>query len=81
MKVGLKKDLRVFRVEILVSLNAFFSLLSHHRSFLPKICGRGKENKHTWRAQYNGELYAAFGKDESFPRKNLLILYSNRILL
>ncbi|KAK4367717.1 hypothetical protein RND71_011509 [Anisodus tanguticus] len=29
---------------------------------------RGKEeggNKYTWRAQYNGELYAAFGKEES----------------
>ncbi|GMN54354.1 hypothetical protein TIFTF001_023485 [Ficus carica] len=37
----------------------------------------GKEegrNKHTWRAQYNGELYAAFGKDESLPKRNLLIL-------
>ncbi|KAK5842370.1 hypothetical protein PVK06_004717 [Gossypium arboreum] len=31
-------------------------------------------NKHTWRAQYNGELYAAFGKDESLPERNLLIL-------
>ncbi|XP_068637438.1 protein NEN1-like [Aristolochia californica] len=31
-------------------------------------------SKHTWRAQYNGELYAAFGKDESLPKKNLLIL-------
>jgi len=31
-------------------------------------------NKHTWRAQYNGELYAAFGKDESLPKRNLLIL-------
>ncbi|KAG9438674.1 hypothetical protein H6P81_021394 [Aristolochia fimbriata] len=27
------------------------------------------------RAQYNGELYAAFGKDESLPKKNLLILW------
>uniref|UniRef100_A0A6N2KFV3 Uncharacterized protein ycf68 n=1 Tax=Salix viminalis TaxID=40686 RepID=A0A6N2KFV3_SALVM len=37
----------------------------------------GKEeggNKHTWRAQYTGELYAAFGKDESLPKRNLLIL-------
>ncbi|PPR83210.1 hypothetical protein GOBAR_AA37500 [Gossypium barbadense] len=31
-------------------------------------------NKHTWRAQYNGELYAAFGKDESLSKRNLLIL-------
>jgi hypothetical protein len=36
---------------------------------------RKKEgNKHTWRAQYTGELYAAFGKDESLPKRNLLIL-------
>lgn len=38
----------------------------------------GKEeggNKHTWRAQYNGELYAAFGKDESLPKRNLSILF------
>lgn len=41
-----------------------------------KTC-HGKEeggNRHTWRAQYNGELYAAFGKDESLPKRNLLIL-------
>ena len=25
-------------------------------------------------AQYNGELYAAFGKDESLPKRSLLIL-------
>jgi hypothetical protein len=31
-------------------------------------------NKHTWRAQSNGELYAAFGKDESLSKRNLLIL-------
>lgn len=44
--------------------------------YFTKTC-QGKEeegNKHTWRAQYNGELYAAFGKDESLPKKNLLIL-------
>ncbi|MCE2054880.1 hypothetical protein HAX54_038737 [Datura stramonium] len=46
------------------------------QSYLTKTC-QGKEeggNKHTWRAQYNGELYAAFGKDESLPKRNLLIL-------
>lgn len=45
--------------------------------YFTKTC-RGKEeggNKHTWRAQYNGELYAAFGKDESLPKRNLLILF------
>ncbi|KAG8363423.1 hypothetical protein BUALT_Bualt19G0021100 [Buddleja alternifolia] len=44
--------------------------------YFTKTC-QGKEeggNKHTWRAQYNGELYAAFGKDESLPKRNLLIL-------
>ncbi|KAK5839690.1 hypothetical protein PVK06_008517 [Gossypium arboreum] len=44
---------------------------------LGTIACHGKEeggNKHTWRAQYNGELYAAFGKDESLPKRNLLIL-------
>ena len=69
---GLKKDLRVSRVGPGGSLNAFFFLLIG----VTKTC-RGKEeggNKHTWRAQYNGELYAAFGKDESLPKRNLLIL-------
>uniref|UniRef100_A0A6N2L1K4 Uncharacterized protein ycf68 n=1 Tax=Salix viminalis TaxID=40686 RepID=A0A6N2L1K4_SALVM len=36
--------------------------------------GSRRGNKHTWRAQYTGELYAAFGKDESLPKRNLLIL-------
>ncbi|KAK8483996.1 hypothetical protein V6N11_058255 [Hibiscus sabdariffa] len=40
----------------------------------PVRTGEGGGNKHTWRAQYNGELYAAFGKDESLPKRNLLIL-------
>lgn len=71
MEAGLKKDPRVSRVGPGGSLNAFFFLLIG-----TKTC-HGKEeegNKHTWRAQYNGELYAAFGKDESLPKKNLLIL-------
>lgn len=74
MGAGLKKDLRVSRVGPGGSLNAFF--FSSHRSYFTKTC-QGKEeggNKHTWRAQYNGELYAAFGKDESLPKRNLLIL-------
>lgn len=55
--------------EGLLTPSFFFS------SEFTKTC-RGKEeggNKHTWRAQYN-ELYAAFGKDESLPKRNLLIL-------
>ncbi|KAK8516998.1 hypothetical protein V6N12_032198 [Hibiscus sabdariffa] len=39
-----------------------------------EIGSSGGVNKHTWRAQYNGELYAAFGKDESLLKRNLLIL-------
>lgn len=74
MGAGLKKDLRVSRVGPGGSLNAFFFLLIG--VIFTKTC-QGKEeggNKHTWRAQYNGELYAAFGKDESLPKRNLLIL-------
>lgn len=75
----MKKDLRVSRVGPGGSLNAFFFLLIgviSQRLARAKTC-QGKEeggNKHTWRAQYNGELYAAFGKDESLPKRNLLIL-------
>jgi len=74
MGAGLKKDLRVSRVGPGGSLNAFFFLLI---GVVISQRLRGKEeggNKHTWRAQYNGELYAAFGKDESLPKRNLLIL-------
>jgi hypothetical protein len=28
--------------------------------------GKGKGNKHTWKMQYNKELYDVFGKDELF---------------
>ncbi|XP_052882243.1 ATP synthase subunit beta, chloroplastic-like [Gossypium arboreum] len=41
---------------------------------LGTIACHGKEeggNKHTWRAQYNGELYAAFGKDESPEKESI----------
>ena len=74
MGAGLKKDLRVSRVRPVGSLNAlFFFLIEVISQILPMGRKRGG-NKHTWRAQYNGELYAAFGKDESLPKRNLLIL-------
>lgn len=77
MGAGLKKDLRVSKVGPGGSLNAFFFLLIGVISN-----GHGKEEggnkqKHFF-AQYNGELYAAFGKDESLPKRNqinLLILF------
>lgn len=69
MGAGLKKDLRVSRVGPGGFLNTFFFFSSE---FFQKDLPWG--NKHTWRAQYNGELYAAFGKDESLPKRNLLIL-------
>lgn len=75
MGAGLKKDLRVSRVGPGGSLNAFFFLLVGVIS--QRLACQGKEeggNKHTWRAQYNGELYAAFGKDESLPKRKILIL-------
>lgn len=73
MGAGLKKDLRVSRVRPVGSLNAlFFLLIGVISQILPMVRKGG--NKHTWRAQYNGELYAAFGKDESLPKRNLLIL-------
>ncbi|KAJ7941744.1 ATP synthase subunit beta, chloroplastic-like [Quillaja saponaria] len=74
MGAGLKKDLRVSRVGPGGSLNAFFFLLIGVISQgLAMVRKKGGE-QHTWRAQYNGELYAAFGKDESLPKRNLLIL-------
>ncbi|KAG9438716.1 hypothetical protein H6P81_021348 [Aristolochia fimbriata] len=80
MGAGLKKDLRVSRGwRPGGSLNAFFVFSS---GYFTRTC-RGKEeggNKHTWRAQYNGELYAAFGKDESLPKKNLLILSGSSLV-
>ena len=74
MGAGLKKDLRVSRVGPGGSLNAFFFLLIGVISQILAMVRKKVGNKHTWRAQYNGELYAAFGKDESPPKKNLLIL-------
>ncbi|TYH23667.1 hypothetical protein ES288_A03G032000v1 [Gossypium darwinii] len=55
---------------------SFFFLPIGVISYFTDTC-HGKEeggNKHTWRAQYNGELYAVFGKDELLPKRNLLIL-------
>ncbi|KAJ7942265.1 ATP synthase subunit beta, chloroplastic-like [Quillaja saponaria] len=74
MGAGLKKDLRVSRVGPGGSLNAFFFLLIGVISQGLAMVRKKGGNKHTWRAQYNGELYAAFGKDESLPKRNLLIL-------
>ncbi|EPS74534.1 hypothetical protein M569_00251, partial [Genlisea aurea] len=73
MGAGLKKDLRVSRVGPGGSLNAFFFLLIGGSYFTKTCQGKAEEaKKHTWRAQYNGELYAAFGKDESLPNKESL---------
>jgi hypothetical protein len=75
MGAGLKKDLRVSRVGPGGSLNAFFFLpIGVISQRLAMVREKGEQAKHTWRAQYNGELYAAFGKDESLPKRNLLIL-------
>ena len=74
MGAGLKKDLRVSRVGPGGSLNAFFFLLIGVISQRLAMVRKKRGNRHTWRAQYNGELYAAFGKDESLPKRNLLIL-------
>lgn len=58
MGAGLKKDLRVSRVGPGGSLNAFFFLLIGVIS--QRLAGvRKKGEQDTWRAQYNGELYAA----------------------
>lgn len=66
----MKKDLRVSRVGPGGSLNAFFFLLIGVISQRFAMVRKKEGNKHTWRAQYTGELYAAFGKDESLPKKN-----------
>ncbi len=42
--------------------------------FPPKnlpLAGETKDNKYTWRAQYNEKLYAVFGKNESFLKKRI----------
>ena len=55
-------------------LNAFFFLLIGVISQRLAMVKKKEGNKHNWRVQYTGELYAAFGKDESLPKRNLLIL-------
>ena len=38
----------------------------------PSKASKGERwNKYTWRAQYSGELYAAFGKDESLLKREV----------
>lgn len=77
MNAGSKKDLRVFswvkRIESLMLFSLFI------KNFFQKLVNgkrKRKEKKYTWRAQYNGKLYAAFGKDESFlKKKNLYIFF------
>ncbi|PPD69240.1 hypothetical protein GOBAR_DD33881 [Gossypium barbadense] len=61
MRAGLKKDLRVFRVGPRGSLNDLFFLPIGVISYFTNTCHGMEEggNKHTSRAQYNGELYAA----------------------
>ena len=71
MNLGSKKDLRVSGVELRrCSCKAFFSFpikVLFLKLTVNKEKGGG--NEHTWRAQYNKELYAAFGKNESLLKK------------
>uniref|UniRef100_A0A7N2N9P7 Uncharacterized protein n=1 Tax=Quercus lobata TaxID=97700 RepID=A0A7N2N9P7_QUELO len=73
-RFDLKKDLECLGFGPERSSNAFFFLLSGVISQRFAMVRKKEGNKHTWRAQYTGELYAAFGKDESLPKRNLLIL-------
>ena len=70
VNAGSKKDLRVFcwvkRMNRLLLLSLFLSKFSPKN--LP-LAGEMKDNEYTWRAQYNGKLYAVFGKNESFLEK------------
>jgi hypothetical protein len=43
------------------------------------LTGKTKDNKYTWRAQYNEKLYAVFGKNESFLKKRINRLFFNLI--
>lgn len=66
----------MFRAELRRSFcNAFFFLPIQVLSLKLIISNkkRGRKNKHTWRAQYNKELYAAFGKNESLLKKRIII--------
>lgn len=46
---------------------SFSSTKFSHKN-LPLVSGT-RDNKYTWRAQYNGKLYAVFGKNELFLEK------------
>lgn len=50
----------------------FFSLSSPKFSQKKLAIGERKDNKYTWRAQYNGKLYAVFGKNESFLKREFI---------
>ena len=76
VNTGSKKDLRVFNWAKRMSYH--FLLFSHRSSpgkNLP-LAGKTKDNKYTWRAQYNGKLYAVFGKNESSLKSEELVDYS-----
>lgn len=67
LNAGSKKDLRVFSwAKRMNRLSLFSSRFSFKN--LP-LAGKMRDNKYTWRAQYNGKLYAVFGKNESFLKK------------
>lgn len=71
----MKKDLRVSRVGPGGSLNAFFFLLIGVISQrLAMVRKKGGTSTLGERSTTERKLYAAFGKDESLPKRNLLIL-------
>jgi len=79
VSAGSKKDLRVFSwAKRMNGLSNAFFLFSPKFSFknLP-LASKTKDNKYTWRAQYNGKLYAVFGKNESFLKKRIDELFFN----
>ena len=41
------------------------------------LAGETKDNKYTWRAQYNEKLYAVFGKNESFLKKKNKLFFNS----
>ncbi len=66
---GSKKDLRVFSWA--KRMNRLSLFLSKFPSKNLPLASETKDNKYTWRAQYNGKLYAVFGKNESFLKKRI----------
>ena len=74
MNAGSKKDLRVFSwAKRMNRLSLFSSKFSSKN--LP-LAGGTKDNEYTWRAQYNGKLYAVFGKNESFLKKKNRLFFN-----